>query len=130
MPTLIERARTRIRSIYSSQKRRAKKYGAELTYTADDLCDHLLPLGSCTYCGARLTPKGFQVDHTMPLARGGSWELSNTQAICTPCNRRKNSLLHDEFIALLAFLDTQGDYVKRNVLARMAAGGAWLAARF
>lgn len=130
MAYLLERARTRVRSIYSSQKRRAKKYGAELTYTADDLCEHILPLGNCPYCGAHLTPKGFQVDHTTPLARGGTWELSNQQAICTACNRRKNSLLDNEFIALLSFLDTQNDYVKRNVLARLAAGGAWLAARF
>jgi len=131
MPSLTDRAKTRIRSIYRSQKLRAKKNGhGELPYTVDELIDHLLPLGKCPYCSVKLTPKGFQVDHTLPLAMGGTWELSNLRAICTSDNRRKHALHDKDYRALLAFLDSRDEYTKRNVLARLAAGGAWLAGRY
>lgn len=130
MAKLEDRARARIRSIHTSQKRRAKKHGCELPYTADELIDHLLPLGNCPYCGAKLTPKGFQVDHEVPIAAGGTFDLSNTQAICTSDNRRKHSLMPDRYKALLAFLNMQDEHTKRNVLARLAAGGAWLAGKY
>ena len=30
-----------------------------------------------------------EVDHIVPVAKGGGGELSNLQALCTPCNRAK-----------------------------------------
>lgn len=131
-PIAAEKFTVRLRSIYSSQKRRAKKYGQTIPYTADELIAATLPklAQPCIYCGARLTPKGFQIDHMTPLARGGTFALDNTQPICTPDNRRKHALLHAEFVALTEFLDTCDHYMKQNVLARLSAGGAWLAGKF
>jgi 5-methylcytosine-specific restriction endonuclease McrA len=131
-PALLERTRKRLRAIYSSQKTRAKKYGDVVPYSVDEFLAYMVPLieQPCYFCSVRLTPKGFQVDHTTPLARGGTWTLTNNYPICTSCNRRKHALLDTEYQALLAFLNTQSDYMRTNVLARLAAGGAWLAGKF
>jgi 5-methylcytosine-specific restriction endonuclease McrA len=41
----------------------------------------------CAYCGGRATT----VDHQLPLARGGSNDVSNLLASCTRCNSRKGA---------------------------------------
>lgn len=44
----------------------------------------------CYWCGARC-PKGFHVDHYVPLAKGGKHELANLVIACAPCNLKKNA---------------------------------------
>ena len=46
----------------------------------------------CVYCGARAT----QVDHIVPVSRGGSYELANLVASCRKCNFTKNTSLPSE----------------------------------
>ena len=41
---------------------------------------------TCVYCGAQAT----EIDHVIPVSRGGSHSLSNLVASCTPCNQTKN----------------------------------------
>ncbi len=41
----------------------------------------------CQSCGRQGT--GLQIDHIVPLALGGSNDLSNLQVLCGTCNRRK-----------------------------------------
>jgi 5-methylcytosine-specific restriction endonuclease McrA len=41
---------------------------------------------TCAKCG---TTDNLTVDHIVPLARGGSDELSNLQLLCKPCNSSK-----------------------------------------
>ena len=54
--------------------------------------------GYCHYCGKRLAwtnygspeAKGaWEVDHGVPLSRGGSDHMRNLWAICVECNREK-----------------------------------------
>lgn len=40
----------------------------------------------CRYCGST---KNLEVDHIIPLARGGTSDMSNLQTLCADCNRRK-----------------------------------------
>jgi 5-methylcytosine-specific restriction endonuclease McrA len=40
----------------------------------------------CKYCGST---ESLEVDHIIPLARGGSNELDNLQILCKKCNRKK-----------------------------------------
>jgi len=41
---------------------------------------------NCAYCGG---PFPTEVDHVLPVARGGTSERSNLAAACLPCNREK-----------------------------------------
>ncbi|PXF18480.1 MAG: hypothetical protein CXX76_01485 [Methanobacteriota archaeon] len=42
--------------------------------------------GRCVKCGSR---ENLEIDHVVPLARGGSNRLENLQLLCQDCNRRK-----------------------------------------
>ncbi|MER6912249.1 HNH endonuclease [Streptomyces sp. NPDC000594] len=41
---------------------------------------------TCQRCGSR---RELEVDHVVPAAKGGSWELSNLWTLCRTCHRRK-----------------------------------------
>lgn len=41
---------------------------------------------ACKQCGST---ENLEIDHIVPLARGGSNELDNLQILCKKCNRRK-----------------------------------------
>jgi len=40
----------------------------------------------CAYCGSQ---KNLEVDHIIPLSRGGRHDEDNMQILCRSCNRRK-----------------------------------------
>lgn len=40
----------------------------------------------CRHCGS---PERLEIDHIVPIARGGSNHLENLQVLCRPCNARK-----------------------------------------
>jgi 5-methylcytosine-specific restriction endonuclease McrA len=67
----------------------ARVKGVEGSFTADDIADlRKLQRGRCAYCRRRL-PKPFDIDHILPLTRGGSNDRRNLQLTCGTCNRRK-----------------------------------------
>lgn len=110
-------------------KARARKDGAEVEFTAEEL-ETRVP-ERCIWCGKKLTPAILNMDHLVPLARGGDWSLDNILGICASDNRRKGTLKDSEYRLLLRKLDELtdalgDDYVKKNVLKRLAAGGAWI----
>ncbi|MFE5009756.1 HNH endonuclease [Streptomyces sp. NPDC056696] len=41
---------------------------------------------TCQQCGSH---KELEVDHIVPVARGGSWEPDNLWALCKTCHKRK-----------------------------------------
>ena len=43
--------------------------------------------GRCMKCGSG---ENLEIDHVVPLARGGSNRLENLQLLCRDCNRRKD----------------------------------------
>ena len=47
--------------------------------------------GYCEYCKSRAdySPDTFSIEHIIPLARGGSHDLSNLALSCQGCNNRK-----------------------------------------
>lgn len=61
---------------------------------------HLLVLeqgdGECGICGEDVDPTSFEVDHYIPLSRGGIHHLSNLQPAHMSCNRRKYNTLPKE----------------------------------
>ena len=43
----------------------------------------------CVECGATKEEKGLEVDHIIPVSRGGADELDNLQTLCKDCNLAK-----------------------------------------
>jgi 5-methylcytosine-specific restriction endonuclease McrA len=73
-----------MRAIHARRARKQKQGGS---YTAQEWRDLCALYGHvCLCCGeaARLTP-----DHVVPIAKGGSNDISNIQPLCLPCNLRK-----------------------------------------
>ncbi len=54
---------------------------------------------TCVYCGHRRTARTLEIDHIVPVVRGGSNDKSNLQVICGPCNQRKGLQTDEEFRA-------------------------------
>lgn len=48
---------------------------------------------TCRYCGARPGSELLEVDHLVPVARGGSDEDTNKVSACRTCNRRKSDTI-------------------------------------
>ena len=59
----------------------------------------------CPYCGDQLDART-QLDHIIPVQRGGPSEPWNTVFVCVPCNRAKRDY------SLMEFLDT--DYARQR----------------
>ena len=51
----------------------------------------------CTYCGYRRMATSMDIDHMIPVSRGGSNDKSNLQVICRRCNLRKGQMTDGEF---------------------------------
>lgn len=51
----------------------------------------------CQSCGKTDTEANLNVDHIIPLARGGKNDLSNLQTLCFDCNQRKRDRLDPRF---------------------------------
>lgn len=57
--------------------------------------------GHCAICGKFVPYTEFTVDHIVPLAKGGSNDLSNLQCACGVCNRIKQDILPEELMQKL-----------------------------
>jgi hypothetical protein len=54
----------------------------------------VLARAECRYCGDRIGP--WEVDHLVPVSRGGNSKLENLACACVSCNTQKaNFLLHE-----------------------------------
>jgi 5-methylcytosine-specific restriction endonuclease McrA len=52
--------------------------------------------GSCACCGSKIL---VEIDHRIPLTRGGSNLIDNILPACRRCNRRKGTMTEEEFRA-------------------------------
>lgn len=66
---------------------------------------------SCTYCDAQFGPKVVaEVDHVVPLAKGGLHNWSNLAPACRACNKAKSDLDMSDWLAITAgHRDTESD---------------------
>ena len=51
----------------------------------------------CVICGRRRLAKNLQIDHIVPVVRGGTNDFWNLQLACAPCNQRKGIQTNQEF---------------------------------
>jgi 5-methylcytosine-specific restriction endonuclease McrA len=114
-------------NIYSNQKRRARQQGIALDYSPKQfraLAEQQVGR-ACPYCCEGLTAKNFSADHRQPVSRSGKHEIDNLVICCERCNQTKGMMNDLEFIDLLNCLDHFPPNVRRDVLARLRAGGRW-----
>jgi 5-methylcytosine-specific restriction endonuclease McrA len=72
----------------NSRKRRAAKYASPGSFTAEEflaLCERYG--NKCLACGD--TEAVLEVDHIVPLTRGGTDVIDNIQPLCGACNKKK-----------------------------------------
>ena len=50
----------------------------------------------CQYCGGRFSTNDLNLDHVIPLSRGGKSNWDNVVCCCVRCNSRKGGLLPNE----------------------------------
>jgi 5-methylcytosine-specific restriction endonuclease McrA len=50
----------------------------------------------CQYCGKVFAQRDLNLDHVVPLSRGGRSEWTNVVTACVPCNSRKGSRSPEE----------------------------------
>jgi len=59
-----------------------------------------LQIKICNWCNANCSEK-FEIDHIIPLSRGGSHEVDNLTIACPSCNRQKSNKMPEDFKAVL-----------------------------
>lgn len=88
----------------AQHRRRGRVYQAGGFFTIDDVSAlYEAQSGLCGGCGVSISC-GFEVDHIMPISRGGSNWPSNLQLLCVSCNRRKSAMHPDDWAARLGKL--------------------------
>lgn len=70
-------------------RRRLTKKERQIVY---DKCK-----GHCAYCGCEMEYRDMQVDHVIPLRRGGEDVIDNMLPACRSCNHYKHTLTQEEF---------------------------------
>lgn len=53
--------------------------------------------GKCVYCSVELTPFNFQVDHVVPVSKGGKSNVENLVGCCRGCNAKKRNKDVEQF---------------------------------
>ena len=51
----------------------------------------------CQSCGKQQVETNLSIDHIIPLARGGTNDISNLQTLCFSCNRQKSDKTDNRF---------------------------------
>lgn len=99
--------------LISSFKRRAKKHNKTYDYITKR-ADYALIIkeklkGKCEYCSCKLTRTNLNVDHKIPISRGGSFGEDNLAYVCSACNRSKAEMSAEEFMSLQKLILTWAD---------------------
>jgi len=77
----------KVKAIYSRRRTRKSKAGGSFTgYEWKQLVKH--QNGRCLACGKK---KKLTADHVIPVASGGTSNISNIQGLCQPCNSSKGT---------------------------------------
>jgi 5-methylcytosine-specific restriction endonuclease McrA len=75
----------------------------------------------CAYSGTKLTPLTLQVDHKIPLVRGGDNSFDNLCLSSQHMNLAKGQMTFEEFTSLLALIKDWEDQGK-SLLSRLKQG--------
>lgn len=88
--------------------------------------------GHCVFCGKQLSWKnysisngrgGWEVDHSLPVSKGGTDHLNNLIPACIPCNRSKGTLTTRQYRRTIENSSTRR---KENPLSTLLVFGGLL----
>ena len=79
----------------SDHKRRL----SPVLFTKEELKNLIKQSRYCYYCREELNGK-FEIDHKIPLCRGGINHISNIVVSCVGCNRSKGKMTVEEFLGV------------------------------
>lgn len=54
----------------------------------------------CALTGDPITPENCEIDHIVPLSKGGENAMENLQVVLTEVNRAKNTMTQEEFVEM------------------------------
>lgn len=84
-----------------ARNRKARKRGNGGAHNQQDILDQIArQKGRCFYCSASLDD-GYQVDHVVPLALGGSNGPENLVVACPSCNQKKHAKHPMDFAGIM-----------------------------
>lgn len=97
-----------------SSKRRCAKLGRQLELPSIDAVHTYLIAAEkvCEYCRVPLgTSKKTKpnLDHRLPIARGGTADVANLALACGPCNRVKGEMTVSEYMSLRTLVQSWED---------------------
>jgi len=92
-------------AVQATNRRRARKAAAEGFHTRDDI-EALFSRqsGRCAHCDS---PEKLEIDHIVPISKGGSDWPHNLQLLCRSCNATKGNRLPTE--RCCSSLDSSGN---------------------
>ena len=82
------------------EETRLRRKAAHRDLTTEEwlaICDRFG--GLCAYCDAPLTSDNMEIDHVVPIAKGGDHTGENVVPACKPCNRSKAAKWLDEWLS-------------------------------
>ena len=84
--------------VQNEANRRARLRRAGGSHTLEQVMALLNSQRSVCACCPTSIASSFHRDHIVPLASGGSNDISNIQLLCPPCNRSKGARSMDQFL--------------------------------
>lgn len=89
-PEVQEKRRPYDRTFQHNRRARLKENGG--SHTPKQIQEQFTrQKGKCYYC--RVKMEKYQIDHVVPVSKGGSNDISNIVLACPPCNQQKNDRL-------------------------------------
>ncbi len=83
----------------AGHKRRARIAKVGGRFTKADIRNLYSIQGACCYYCSTSIKEGYEIEHMLPISRGGSNGPDNLCLACAPCNRSKHTKTAEEFIS-------------------------------